>query len=75
MDELFEEAARLVFKEQIGSTSMLQRKMKLGYFRATRIAEELESAGIVGPTDGVKPRNVLVKDEQKLNVIIRSVTK
>lgn len=61
-DELFEEAARLVVAEQQGSTSLIQRKFSLGYNRAGRIMDQLEAAGIVGPSKGSKPRDVLMID-------------
>ena len=70
-DALFEDAARLVVQTQQGSTSMIQRKLKLGYNRAGRIVDQLEAAGILGPFEGSKARQVLVPDEmaleQKLN--------
>ena len=70
-DALFEDAARLVVATQQGSTSMIQRKLKLGYNRAGRIVDQLEAAGILGPFEGSKARQVLVTDEmaleQKLN--------
>ena len=70
-DALFEDAARLVVATQQGSTSMIQRKLKLGYNRAGRIVDQLEAAGILGPFEGSKARQVLVSDEmaleQKLN--------
>jgi DNA segregation ATPase FtsK/SpoIIIE, S-DNA-T family len=62
-DALFEDAARLIVQNQLGSTSLIQRRMKLGYNRAGRIMEQLESAGIVGPSQGSKPREVYVKTE------------
>ena len=62
-DELFEEAARIVVVHQQGSASLLQRKLKLGYNRAGRIIDQLESAGIIGPFKGSKAREVLVADE------------
>lgn len=65
-DEMFEEAARLVVRHQQGSTSMIQRKLKLGYNRAGRIMDQLEAAGIVGPNEGSKARNVLFPDEYQL---------
>jgi S-DNA-T family DNA segregation ATPase FtsK/SpoIIIE len=70
-DALFEEAARIIVTHQQGSTSLLQRRLKLGYNRAGRLIDQLESAGIVGPFEGSKAREVLIKDElsleQKLN--------
>jgi S-DNA-T family DNA segregation ATPase FtsK/SpoIIIE len=61
-DELFEKAARLVVEFQQGSTSLIQRKFSIGYNRAGRIIDQLESAGIVGPYEGSKARQVLIKD-------------
>jgi S-DNA-T family DNA segregation ATPase FtsK/SpoIIIE len=61
-DTLFEEAARLIVTAQQGSASLLQRKLKLGYNRAGRIIDQLEAAGIVGPFEGSKARQVLVSD-------------
>jgi len=70
-DPLFEEAAQLIVTHQQGSTSLIQRKMKLGYNRAGRIIDQLEGAGIVGPFEGSKAREVLIPDlyalEQFLN--------
>ena len=65
-DPLFEDAARLIVQNQIGSTSLLQRRMKLGYNRAGRLMDQLEAAGIVGPNQGSKARDVLVKTESDL---------
>jgi S-DNA-T family DNA segregation ATPase FtsK/SpoIIIE len=65
-DSLFEDAARLIVQHQSGSTSLLQRRMKLGYNRAGRLMDQLEIAGIVGPAQGSKPRDVLVKTEADL---------
>jgi S-DNA-T family DNA segregation ATPase FtsK/SpoIIIE len=65
-DELFEDAARLIVQNQVGSTSLLQRRMKLGYNRAGRLMDQLESAGIVGPSQGSKARDVLIKSEFEL---------
>ncbi len=61
-DELFEKAARLVVEYQQGSTSLIQRKFSIGYNRAGRIIDQLESAGIVGPYEGSKARQVMIKD-------------
>ena len=72
-DPLFEDAARLIVSSQMGSTSLLQRRMKLGYNRAGRLMDQLEAAGIVGGNQGSKAREVMVKTEaelkQKLNGI------
>ncbi len=65
-DALFEDAARLIVSSQSGSTSLLQRRMKLGYNRAGRLMDQLEAAGIVGPNQGSKTRDVLVKTEADL---------
>ena len=65
-DSLFEEAARLLVQNQVGSTSLLQRRMKLGYNRAGRLMDQLEAAGIVGPNQGSKARDVLIKSEMEL---------
>lgn len=65
-DELFEDAARLLVDTQVGSTSMIQRKLKLGYNRAGRIMDQLEDAGIVGPSLGSKPRDVYCKTQSEL---------
>ncbi len=65
-DELFGDAARLIFKLQQCSTSTLQRRLKLGYARAARIVDQLEEAGIVGPKNGSNAREVLVSDEEEL---------
>lgn len=65
-DSLFEDAARLIVQNQVGSTSLLQRRMKLGYNRAGRLMDQLEAAGIVGPNQGSKSRDVLIKTEMDL---------
>ncbi len=69
-DELFVEAAHLVVRHQQGSVSLLQRRLKVGYSRAARLVDELEAAGIVGPFDGSKAREVLVETEAELEVIL-----
>jgi S-DNA-T family DNA segregation ATPase FtsK/SpoIIIE len=66
-DPLFEEAARLVVIHQLGSTALIQRKMKLGYNRAGRLMDQLEAAGIVGPGVGSAPRDVLIRSEMELD--------
>jgi DNA segregation ATPase FtsK/SpoIIIE, S-DNA-T family len=66
LDDLLDDAARLVVETQHGSTSMIQRRMKLGYNRAGRIMDQLESLGIVGPAEGSKPREVLYFDVMEL---------
>ncbi|MCX7651059.1 MAG: DNA translocase FtsK [Flavobacteriales bacterium] len=71
-DPLFEEAARIVVQTQQGSTSMLQRRMRLGYSRAGRIMDELEHAGIVGPSEGSKTRKVLIQDLETLERYLNS---
>lgn len=65
-DALFEDAARVVVAHQQGSASLLQRKLKLGYNRAGRIVDQLEAAGIIGPFEGSKARQVLIPDEHSL---------
>ena len=65
-DSLFEDAARLIVQNQVGSTSLLQRRMKLGYNRAGRLMDQLEAAGVVGPNQGSKARDVLIKTEVDL---------
>ena len=72
-DEYFNDAARLVVSSQFGSTSLLQRKLQLGYNRAGRIIDQLEAAGIVGPSNGSKPRDVLIHDEVTLEELLKSL--
>lgn len=73
-DPLFEEAARLIVVHQQGSTSLIQRKFSIGYNRAGRLMDQLEAAGIVGPTQGSKPRDVLILDEYSLEQKLNSFT-
>jgi S-DNA-T family DNA segregation ATPase FtsK/SpoIIIE len=70
LDDIFEDAARLIISQQHGSTSMIQRRLKLGYNRAGRIMDQMEQLGLVGPAQGSKPREVLVYDEQELSRFI-----
>ena len=72
-DPLFEDAARLIVSSQTGSTSLLQRKLKLGYNRAGRLTDQLEVAGIVGPSEGSKPRQVLIQDEYSLEKLLNDL--
>ena len=65
-DQLFEDAARIIVQHQQGSASLLQRRLKLGYNRAGRIIDQLEASGIIGPFEGSKARQVLIKDELSL---------
>ena len=73
LDPLFDDAARLLVIHQQGSTSLIQRKMKLGYNRAGRIIDQLEGAGIVGPFEGSKAREVVIKDLEHLEEILRNL--
>ncbi len=72
-DPMFEDAARIIVQNQVGSTSMIQRKLKLGYNRAGRLMDQLEDAGIVGPNLGSKPRQVLVPDEYALEQFLNNL--
>ncbi|MCB8995214.1 MAG: DNA translocase FtsK 4TM domain-containing protein [Bacteroidales bacterium] len=72
-DAEFETAARLVVQYQQGSTSLIQRKLSLGYNRAGRIVDQLEAAGILGPFEGSKARDVLIQDEVSLEHILKSL--
>jgi S-DNA-T family DNA segregation ATPase FtsK/SpoIIIE len=72
-DALFEEAAKLIVMHQQGSTSLIQRKLKLGYNRAGRLIDQLEAAGIVGPFEGSKAREVLIKDELSLEQLLNGL--
>jgi len=70
LDDMFEDAARLVIQNQHGSTSMIQRRLKLGYNRAGRIMDQLEAIGVVGPAEGSKPRDVIMFSEAELDQLL-----
>ena len=70
LDPMFEDAARLIVREQSGSTSLIQRKFAIGYNRAGRLMDQLEKAGIVGTAHGSKPREVLIMDETSLENLL-----
>lgn len=72
-DDMFEAAARLLVAHQHGSTSLIQRKLSLGYNRAGRIIDQLEAAGVVGPFEGSKARQVLIRDEETLEQLLNSL--
>jgi S-DNA-T family DNA segregation ATPase FtsK/SpoIIIE len=69
-DDLLDEAARLIVRHQQGSVSLLQRRLRVGYSRAARIVDQLETAGVVGPYDGSKARAVLVEREEDLDAML-----
>ena len=73
-DPLFEDAARLIVQSQMGSTSLIQRRMKLGYNRAGRLMDQLEAAGVVGPNQGSKAREVLFKTDMELQEFLDSMS-
>jgi S-DNA-T family DNA segregation ATPase FtsK/SpoIIIE len=75
IDPLFEDAARMVVNTRKGSTSDLQRRLGMGYARAGRVMDQLEAAGIVGPQEGSKPRQVLVTDILELDEILSAFVK
>jgi DNA segregation ATPase FtsK/SpoIIIE, S-DNA-T family len=75
LDENFDDAARLVVQNQQGSTSMIQRRLKLGYNRAGRIMDQLEAFGVVGPNEGSKAREVLIHDEFDLERHLEQIRK
>jgi len=72
-DEMFDDAARLIVGNQMGSTSMIQRKFSIGYNRAGRIMDQMEAAGIVGPSEGSKARQVLIQDEYSLEQLLNGL--
>jgi S-DNA-T family DNA segregation ATPase FtsK/SpoIIIE len=72
-DAMFDEAALMVVQHQSGSTSLIQRRLRLGYNRAGRIIDQLEAAGIVGPFEGSKARQVLIRDEMALEELLRNL--
>jgi len=72
-DSMFEEAARVIVTNQQGSASLLQRKLKLGYNRAGRLIDQMEDAGIVGPFEGSKPRQVLISDLSSLESLLGEI--
>jgi len=72
-DSLFEDAARVIVIAQQGSASLLQRKLKLGYNRAGRLIDQLEAAGVVGPFEGSKARQVLIQDEMSLEQLLNNL--
>jgi len=71
LDPMFEEAAQLVVSSQQGSTSLIQRKLSIGYNRAGRLMDQLEKSGVVGPAQGSKPREVLIMDMMELDAKIK----
>lgn len=75
LDDMFEDAAKLIVQHQQGSTSLIQRKLSLGYNRAGRIMDQLEAAGIVGPAEGSKARQVFISDFASLDSILTAFRK
>ncbi len=73
LDPMFADAARLIVTSQQGSTSMIQRKFSIGYNRAGRLMDQLEHAGVVGPAQGAKPRDVLIQDEASLEFLLNNL--
>ena len=71
-DDLFEAAVEVILEQGAASTSMLQRKLRVGYARAARIIDELEEAGFIGPADGSKPRQILITKQQWLERVTTS---
>ncbi|MFW6267873.1 MAG: DNA translocase FtsK 4TM domain-containing protein [Marinilabiliaceae bacterium] len=72
-DPIFEEAAKIVVANQSGSTSLIQRRFSIGYNRAGRVVDQLEKAGVVGPFEGSKARQVLIRDEYELEKLFESI--
>jgi len=72
-DELFEDSAKIIVMNQQGSTSLIQRKLSIGYNRAGRIVDQLEAAGIIGPSKGSKARDVYITDEYSLKELLNSL--
>lgn len=72
-DELFDEAARIIVRHQQGSVSLLQRRLSVGYSRAARLVDQLEEAGIVGPFDGSKAREVLIETDEQLEILLKNL--
>ena len=73
LDAMFNDAALVVVQHQSGSTSLIQRKLRIGYNRAGSIIDQLEAAGIVGPFEGSKARKVLIRDEMSLDEVLRNL--
>ena len=73
LDSMFDEVARFVVANQQGSTSFIQRKFKIGYNRAGRIMDQLEAFGIVGKSEGSKPREVLISDSASLERTLNDI--
>jgi S-DNA-T family DNA segregation ATPase FtsK/SpoIIIE len=72
-DEFFDDAARIIVRHQQGSVSLLQRRLSIGYSRAARLVDQLEDAGIVGPFDGSKAREVLIETEEQLEILLKNL--
>ena len=72
LDERFEEAAKMIVINQRGSTSDLQRRLGMGYAKAGRVMDQLEAAGIVGPQEGSKPRQVLIGSLDELEKVLEA---
>ncbi len=73
LDERFQEAARLVVANQKASTSYLQTRLAMGFAKAARVMGQLEAAGIVGPQEGAKPREVLIHDNESLDELLSNL--